>query len=113
MRKLFLLLLLLSSQLLYAAPSLTDKISQMLIIGFRGFSADETSPIIQTLKQYPLGGVILFNHEAGKVETEKGPKTVIHDRNIHNPSQLKHLIQQLQQSSKYLCLLASIKREVK
>lgn len=81
-----------SSQLATVLPkaskvSLEVKIGQMLIVGFRGLSVNNQSPIIRDIKQLHLGGVILFDYDL----TLKSSR-----RNIKSPEQVKKLVEQLQ-----------------
>lgn len=68
-------------------PSLDQKIGQMLIVGFRGQAVDEESKIIQEIKDYNLGGVILFDYDVVLKEPF---------RNIKSKDQVKLLVQSLQ-----------------
>jgi len=67
--------------------SLDTKIGQMLIVGFRGFSVDDTSPIVEDIKKSHLGGVILFDYDVSLKSSE---------RNIESPKQVKELVKSLQ-----------------
>jgi len=69
---------------------LTTEIGQMLMIGFRGFTADKDSYIAQVIKDTGIGGVVLFDYD---VPTKKA------ERNIENPEQVKQLIVDLQSFS--------------
>ena len=81
----------LTKNYLYDIPKedeeLRDKIEQMLIIGFRGTTANEY--ITQTLKDMNLGGVILFDKDV--------PSNGEIKRNIINPDQTKKLISDLKE----------------
>jgi len=66
--------------------TLTKKIGQMLLVGFRGFRVDENTPIIADIQRFNVGGVILFDYDLLKKAR----------RNIKSPRQLKKLIEQLQ-----------------
>ncbi|MEX0275239.1 MAG: glycoside hydrolase family 3 protein [Flavobacteriaceae bacterium] len=68
--------------------SLTQKIGQMLLVGFRGTSVEEGDPIHQMVKEYNLGGVALFNRDLPSGESIP--------RNIISKQQLKKLTAQLQ-----------------
>jgi len=70
--------------------SLDVKIGQMLNIGFRGMSVDESTHIKRDIRQYHLGGVTLFDYDVAKDTAY---------RNIRSERQLKRLIQELQQLS--------------
>ena len=61
------------------AMSLRDKIGQMLVVGFNGPVIDESSPIVQSIREHNIGGVIFFN---------KSP-----NQNIASPEQVKFLSQ--------------------
>ena len=71
-----------------AKENLSYAVGQMMMVGFRGKTVDEHSPIIQAMKKYHIGGVILCNH--------RDPVTRKITTNIDNPAQLKKLISQLQ-----------------
>jgi len=68
--------------------SLDHKIGSMLLIGFRGKSLDQDNHIVRDIKEYHLGGVILFDYDVPRKE---------YDRNIESPGQLQHLTHDLQQ----------------
>jgi len=70
--------------------SLDVKIGQMILIGFRGFSVDEQSPIIQDIRRWHIGGVVLFDYDVPL----KRPI-----RNIASPQQLQTLTASLQKAS--------------
>jgi len=62
-------------------------IGEMLLVGFRGTTLNETSHIIRDIQQYHIGGVILFEYHA---------PTGTRHRNIQSPSQLRNLCSDLQ-----------------
>ena len=62
------------------------KIAQMIIVGFRGLELTEDNPVIQDITRHGIGGVILYNYNAGQK---------IFERNIKSPDQLKALINTL------------------
>lgn len=66
--------------------TLDEKIGQMLMIGFKGFEVSDTSHIVRDIREYHLGGVILFDYD---VPTGKPV------RNVENPEQVEHLISQI------------------
>jgi beta-N-acetylhexosaminidase len=70
--------------------SLDVKIGQMILIGFRGLSVDEQSPIIQNIRRWHIGGVVLFDYDVPL----KRPV-----RNIASPHQLQTLTASLQKAS--------------
>lgn len=69
-------------------PSLHDAVGQMMMVGFRGTQIKPDSPIVQAIKKYHIGGVIIF-----RSEFIHGKKVI---RNIQNPQQLKTLTMTLQ-----------------
>ena len=73
-----------------AAEQLRDDIGQMLLVGFRGTTADASSTIARDIRDYHIGGVILFEYDA---------PTGTHHRNVASPKQLRQLCRQLQQWS--------------
>ncbi len=70
--------------------SLDIQIGQMLMVGFRGFEADDQSPIIKDIRDRNIGGVILFDYDV----PSKSP-----ERNIKSPKQVKDLTAALQKAS--------------
>ncbi|WP_457747126.1 glycoside hydrolase family 3 N-terminal domain-containing protein [Sulfurimonas sp.] len=88
------LLILLFSPLLNASvenSELKKMIGRMLIVGFETPFVDENSSIVQDMRDYNLGGVILFD----KFYNNKN-----RTKNISSPSQLKKLTTQLKSFSK-------------
>lgn len=79
-----------SSVLRQENESLDVKIGQMILIGFRGLSVDEQSPIIQDIRRWHIGGVVLFDYDVPL----KRPV-----RNIASPQQLQTLTASLQKAS--------------
>ncbi len=71
-------------------PTLEEKIGQMLMVGFQGFSVDESAHIIRDLTEYHAGGVILFDYDV---------PTGTPDRNIQSAEQVVILNQQLRSYS--------------
>lgn len=67
--------------------ALRQEIAQMLIVGFRGTEVSDTSHIVRDIKEYGIGGVILFEYDA---PSHSRP------RNITSPAQLKKLCHRLQ-----------------
>lgn len=70
---------------------------QMLISGFRALSITEENPIVRDIKEYNLGGVILYDKDVAD------PK--LNFRNIKSPSQTKILIQSLRDISNTTLLI--------
>lgn len=72
--------------LLVALPSHADDldvmIGQMLMAGFRGYTVDDSSPIMRDIRERHLGGVILFNYDVALGKAE---------RNIQSPEQVLKL----------------------
>ena len=79
------------------APTLEQKIGQMLMVGFRGTEVDRQHFIIRDIRQYNLGGVILFDYDVIQRQRK---------RNISSPAQIKSLITSLQQASTTPLLIA-------
>ena len=69
---------------------LKEKIGQMIMIGFRGTTAEENSNIYKIIKDVKIGGVSLSDYD---VPSNSFP------RNIINPEQTKKLISDLQKYS--------------
>ncbi|MDZ7755624.1 glycoside hydrolase family 3 protein [Rhodohalobacter sp.] len=78
-------------------PSLEEKIGQMLMIGFRGFTVDDSDHIVRDLTEYHLGGVILFDYDV---------PTSTAERNIRSFEQVQNLNSQLQKISAKELLIA-------
>ena len=70
--------------------SLDVKIGQMLMVGFRGLRLNENSSIVRDIRDYHLGGVILFDYD---VPAERPV------RNIESSGQVKELTAALQDAS--------------
>lgn len=66
---------------------LRKDIGEMLLVGFRGMKIDAKHHIVRDIRQYHIGGVILFEYDAPSGK---------HVRNIQSPSQVKALCAQLQ-----------------
>ena len=58
-------------------------IGQMLLVGFRGLSVDDGSPIVQDIRDRALGGVVLFDFDT---------PTNSPVRNVQSPAQLQALV---------------------
>lgn len=70
------------------APSLEQKIGQMIMVGFRGLEAKKGDPIYDMIEDYHIGGVVLYSRDLPSTETL--------DRNVESPEQLKNLNTSLQ-----------------
>lgn len=68
--------------------SLDEKIGEMIVLGFRGLSVDESSKIIKDINSYNIGGIILFDYDVPLKTFE---------RNIESPEQTKKLIENIKQ----------------
>src|SRR5512137_863579 len=64
------------------APSLEEKIAQMLLVGFRGTALDGSEPIARDLRDLGIGGVVLFDRDV-LLKT--------YGRNVTSPGQLTAL----------------------
>jgi beta-N-acetylhexosaminidase len=73
------------------------KIAQMLLLGFRGLTVDENHPIVQDIRRFNIGGVILFDYDV----PNNSPV-----RNIQSPEQVKALIAALQAAASTPLLIA-------
>ncbi len=59
-----------------------QQLGQLLVVGFRGTEIDSDSKIVQDIKEYNLGGVVLFDYDVESGE---------YGRNIVDPNQLLRL----------------------
>jgi len=69
------------------ALTLEEKIGQMLLVGFRGYSVDNDSRIARDIAAGRVGGVILFDRDVALGTNE---------RNIRDPAQVRALTASLQ-----------------
>lgn len=72
---------------LISRMSLTEKIGQMLLVGFRGRSIERRHEIVSDIEKHKIGSVILFEYDARLRQRA---------RNISSPQQLKKLTTDLQ-----------------
>lgn len=77
--------------------TLDEKIGQMLKVGFRGISIDENSPIVEDIRKYHIGGVVLFDYDV--------PRDTAY-RNISSPEQVRQLTQDLQKFANIPLIIA-------
>ena len=70
--------------------ALRRDIAEMLLVGFRGTELTDSNHIVRDIKEYGIGGVILFEYDA---------PTGSRPRNITSPNQLKKLCSELQELS--------------
>jgi len=77
--------------------TLSEKIGQILMIGFRGLEAGDRSPIVQDIRAGRIGGVVLFDRDLALKTGE---------RNIRSPRQVKKLIAALQNAAAVPLLVA-------
>lgn len=73
------------------------KIGQMIKVGFRGISIDTGSPIAKDIKNYHLGGVVIFDYDV--------PRDTAF-RNVVSPQQVQELTQDLQNISDIPLIIA-------
>jgi beta-N-acetylhexosaminidase len=96
MKKTFLAALLLAcimasaSTMAQTRDSLDLKISQMLLIGFRGMLLSETDPFLREIKAGRVGSVIFFDYDVPTKE---------YKRNIESPQQVRALTAQLRKAA--------------
>ena len=69
--------------------TLRQKIAQMVMVGFRGETADQCRDLLHQLAEFPLAGILLFDRDVQTMGT----------RNIHSAEQLTALIQAIQAAS--------------
>ena len=79
------------------SATLEAKIGQMLMVGFRGMTANEGDFIVRDIRRHHLGGVILFDYD---VLTGQAV------RNIESPEQVEILISSLQVAAPTHLLIA-------
>ena len=84
------------------APTLQEKIGQMLLVGFRGYEVKPGDPVARDAAERNLGGVIFFDQEMAD--------TQLQGRNIASPTQLKSLVDSLKSYTR-TPLLISIDQE--
>lgn len=75
------------SQTECSEEQLRRDIGEMLLVGFRGTSVDSTHHIVRDIRDYHVGGVILFEYDA---------PTGTRHRNVSSPAQVKKLCADLQ-----------------
>jgi beta-N-acetylhexosaminidase len=95
-----LLLLFVCSMPAYGATqpdSISIKIGQMLMIGFRGTTIAEAPQITADIRERHIGGVVLFDYDV----PSRSPS-----RNISSPQQLSLLTQELQEMTQIPLLIA-------
>lgn len=78
-------------------PTLEQKVGQLLMVGFRGFEAADTSHIVRDITDYNLGGVILFDYDVPSGENR---------RNVESESQVISLNESLQSLASTPLLIA-------
>lgn len=71
----------------FTEEQLRRDIGEMLLVGFRGTAIDSTHHIVRDIRDYHVGGVILFEYDA---------PTGTHHRNVQSPAQVKKLCSDLQ-----------------
>lgn len=86
--------------------SLREKIGQLLLLGFKGRSAADTSLIVRDLRAHAIGSVILFDIDMTGTIDSGTPGS----RNIASPAQVRELVAHLQSHAR-VPLLVSIDQE--
>lgn len=86
--------------------TLREKIGQLLLLGFKGSTADDTALIVRDLREHAIGSVILFDLDMTATIDGGAPGK----RNIESPAQVKELVAHLQAHAR-LPLLVSIDQE--
>ncbi len=76
--------------------SIEKLVGQLIIAGFRGKSIKNDSPIVNYIKNFNIAGIILYDIDLEIGGNNLTPGT----RNIESPTQLKELIQHLQNISR-------------
>jgi beta-N-acetylhexosaminidase len=95
---LFLLLILSGSAAAAAEPdSLSVKIGQMIMIGFRGLTVENEPSLAADIRERGIGGVVLFDYDVPAASTV---------RNIESPRQLARLTADLQQQAQIPLFIA-------
>lgn len=97
----YIIILLFTVSLSFSTP-LKYQIGQMLMVGFFGTSAPKNSQICKDIKEYHLGGVILFDYNP--INHKKA-------KNISSKYQLKKLTKELQDCSYDGRLLIAVDQE--
>jgi beta-N-acetylhexosaminidase len=82
-------------------PSLRERIGQMLLIGFRGLTADAADATRQQIAAGEVGGILLFSVD----QLTGGP------RNVDSPEQLRGLVDALSASAPASPLTVAIDQE--
>ena len=85
-----------------ASLTLDQKIGQMLIVGFRGLTVEKSRHIQRDIKDYNIGGVVLFSVDLPSKREQL--------RNIESPQQFKQLCENLQKLAP-LPLIISVDQE--
>ena len=82
-------------------PPLRERIAQLLVVGFRGRTADEADATLRQVAELSLGGAVLFSVD----QPTGGP------RNVESPEQLAALVGALQAAATRVPLLVTIDQE--
>ena len=78
-------------------PPLDVKIGQMLMVGFRGLTAEDNTTIARNVREQRVGSIVLFDQD-----TALG----LGRRNIASPDQVRSLVDQLQRAADIPLLVA-------
>ncbi|UUX92628.1 glycoside hydrolase family 3 protein [Methanoplanus endosymbiosus] len=85
-----------------SGATIEEKIGQMLMIGFRGYTADNDSQIADDIRKGRIGGVILFDQDVALGTDE---------RNIRSPEQVRTLNSQFQGYAEEIPLFIAVDQE--
>jgi beta-N-acetylhexosaminidase len=77
--------------------NVSEKIGQLLMVGFRGLEAGLRSPIVRDIRAGRVGGVVLFDRDLA-LKSDR--------RNIRSPRQVRELITSLQEAAAVPLLVA-------
>jgi beta-N-acetylhexosaminidase len=96
------------------AQELKDMIGQMIMVGFKEAELNKECPIVSAIKDFSLGGVILFSIDLPQYleEQEKNPGLTRYEaarlcpKNIISPDQLQNLTSTLQSYGQNSLLIA-------
>jgi len=70
-----------------SGPALRDKIGQMLLVGFRGLTVEQSAAMISDIRDHAVGGALLFDYDT---------PTATPIRNVASAKQLTALVSGLQ-----------------
>ncbi len=76
-------------------PPIEEMVGQMLMVGFHGTAINESNPIVRDIKDYHLGGVVLFEYNV-----------ITEDDDAHDKNRLQKLTADLKKHSSYPLFVA-------